>query len=108
MNKSIIAVLGLLTLTSCVESYKYNDVTYEFMKGKNQINTVENSQTIYYDYAPFGSLDGIGNIMAGGRGCGFAGGFISDTNSVYFKNAAKKYDQIIFPMMMNKKLLNEK
>jgi hypothetical protein len=98
MKKSIFATIGLIALCSCNQNYEVHK-NYEFSINKKQLNTIEDGHIIYYDSKPFGSLDGLGMIATGGRGMGYAGMFISDTNNAFFKNATKHYERIVFPVI---------
>lgn len=103
MKKLVLSTfIGLNMLLSACKDYKTYIPPYEFRLSKNEIVAIENGRTIYYDLAPFGSLDALGSISTGGRAMGYTGAFLLDTSNRYFKNAADKYKTTIFPILPKK------
>jgi len=99
MKKStLLTTIGIMALCSCNPDY-HRIQNYEVIIKETQINTTEEGSIIYYDSKPFGSLDGLGMIATGGRGMGYAGMFTSDTNKIFFQNAARIYKNTVFPII---------
>lgn len=102
MKKILLSTIIGLSLLSACKDYKTYISPYEFRLSEKGIVAIEKGTVLYYDSAPFGSLDGLGVIATGGRTMGCAGNFLSDTTNEYFKKAAKKYETIIFPTLPKK------
>ena len=107
MKKQLLSLLAAGIILSSCQEYRTYIPPYEFRISKESVLAIEDGHILYYDTPPLGSLDGLGVVMMGGR-AGYSGEYIADTNNLFFKNAAKKYEQKIFHMLPEKYLLSQK